>query len=113
MGQAGTPRPTDAGHTMARPVCEEVPVSDPVGEYRDHAELGLRLRRQLAELADSIADTEEQVASTYEKIARHRSPEHARRLRAKAEEARRFAASERRLSARYRHGDEDGSPYPA
>jgi len=59
---------------MARSACEGVPVSDLVGEHSDQPDRGLRIRRQLAELADSIADTEGQVASTYEKIARHRSP---------------------------------------
>jgi xanthine dehydrogenase YagT iron-sulfur-binding subunit len=60
-----------------------------------------RLRRQAAAAARAVAATEDQVAETFERVAEHRPDPDASRLRAKAEEARRFAAKERDLSREY------------
>ena len=60
------------------------------------------LRRRMAEVAATVAETEEQGANTLEDVAEHRSPSDAERLRAQAEEARQAAARERRRAASYR-----------
>jgi len=59
------------------------------------------LRRRMAEVAATVADTEEQVAITLDDVAEHRSPPDAERLRARAEEARQAAARERRRAVSY------------
>ncbi|HEY2261127.1 MAG TPA: hypothetical protein VGI96_00720 [Streptosporangiaceae bacterium] len=57
-----------------------------------------------------MAATEEQVAVTLDKVAEHRPETDAERLRAQAEEARRFAAQERDLSVKYdARSDDDES----
>jgi hypothetical protein len=68
-----------------------------------------RLRRRIADVADHVSVTEEQVAGTLERVAEHRPRPDAERLRARANEARRCAAMERDLSAKYkmRGGDDD------
>ena len=60
-----------------------------------------RLRRQAADLPDMIAQTEEKVADTLERIAKTGPPADALRLRAQADRARRYGASERDRAAKY------------
>ena len=63
----------------------------------------INLRRQLAATAASIAETEDWVAETLDRLARVR-PHDARRLQARAERARLFAARERAQAAVYNSG---------
>jgi hypothetical protein len=58
------------------------------------------LRQRTAALAASIAETEDDIADTFDRIARIR-PRDAERLRAKATQARQFAAHERNQAALY------------
>jgi hypothetical protein len=68
----------------------------------------VRLRRRIAELASFLAATEERVAATLEKVAQRRPPPAAERLRAQADEARRYAAVGRDRSMKYSmHGSDD------
>jgi hypothetical protein len=78
-------------------------MSGPTEKKRaDHAaQEAARLRLWAAEVASSLAATEEEVTRTLEKIAQHRSPPDAERLRARADEARRYAAVVRDRSAKY------------
>jgi hypothetical protein len=78
-------------------------VPDPADDkYRTHTRQKVDdLRRQAANLAGSIASTEERVADTLEKVADHRPPDDAKRLRARADEARTYAAKERHRAAEY------------
>ena len=72
-------------------------------EIDDLAELkldGQVLRERLAMLADSIARTEDDVAATLDRLAVAR-PRDAARLRARAQFARMFAASERERAYYY------------
>ena len=57
--------------------------------------------RRAAEVASFVAATEEKVASTLEKVAEHRAPHDAMRLRAKAQDAREYAAKVRDRSTSY------------
>lgn len=86
-------------------------MSDPTDEERAHR-LGQKeaeLRRRMAEMAGSVAATEEKVADTFEQVAKHRSPPDAERLRAKARDARGYAAKQRDRAANYDvHGRHDG-----
>lgn len=61
----------------------------------------LKLRRQLAATAASIAETEDWIAETLDRLACVR-PHDAERLRARAAHARLFAAHERAQAAIYR-----------
>src|SRR5215468_3708661 len=61
----------------------------------------MSLRQQIAATAASIAETEEWVADTLDRLARVR-PHDAERLRARAMQARLFAARERAQAAIYR-----------
>lgn len=59
------------------------------------------LYQRYAELAASVADIEEQIAATFERMATNRATPDAARLRAKATEARQYAAKERERSAEH------------
>ena len=70
----------------------------------------MSLRQQIAATAASIAETEDWVADTLDRLALVR-PHDADRLRARAMQARLFAARERNQAAIYRayaHGSPDG-----
>jgi hypothetical protein len=62
--------------------------------------IGATLRQRLGATAASVAATEEQVAATLDRLARAR-PHDAERLRARATQARLFAAEERDRAAEY------------
>lgn len=62
-----------------------------------------QLRRKVSATATAIARTEDKIASTFDHIARNR-PDAAKRLRAKATEARRCAARLRYLATQYDDG---------
>jgi len=82
-------------------------MSDP--NYAERArrleEQHVGLRRQMAEIAASIAATEDQIANTFEKMAQQRSASDAEHLLAQAEKARSYAVKERGRAADY--GDDD------
>jgi hypothetical protein len=79
--------------------------------YEHLAELqtiGASLRQRLGMTAASVAATEERVAATLDRLA-HARPHDAERLRARATQARLFAAEERERAATYgRPANPDG-----
>lgn len=68
---------------------------------RHRREQHAELRRRMAEVAGYMAATEEKVAATLDEVAKFRPPHEAKRLSAKAEEARKYAAKERDRSAAF------------
>jgi hypothetical protein len=68
-----------------------------LGRLRDD---GAGLRKRLAEVANSIANTEDQVAETLERMAVG-MPEESARLRARAARARHIAGAERGWAAKF------------
>lgn len=88
-GETGSTRPADDG-------------GQPLVPYAARAlEQSRQLGRQIADLAERIAESEDLVASTLEESARIR-PHAGERLRSAAEAARRFAEVERDHSRRLR-----------
>jgi hypothetical protein len=78
-------------------------------------EIAADLRQRMGTTAASVALTEERVADTLDRLARVR-PHDAERLRARAADARLFAALERDRAAAYGYAgdppDEDGTQHP-
>jgi hypothetical protein len=77
------------------------PVTGQGAEPQDHLRIdGQRLRQRLADVAVAIACTEDKVAETMERMV-WVLPEDAAILRARAAQAREYAAMERGRAARY------------
>ena len=79
-------------------------MSDPIDierVMRHRREQHAELRRRMAEVAGYVAATEEKIAATLDEVAKFRSPSDAKRLNAKAEEARQYAAKECDRSASF------------